>query len=353
MTVDLNLGHTRAIIGDCLELGLIRTQIAYVLATAYWETAHTMRPVKEAFWLSEDWRRQNLRYYPWYGRGYVQITWEDNYRRMGDMIGVDLITDPEKTLEPDIARPLLNRGFISGAYTGHKLSRHINDDKTDYVNARRCINGTDKAKTIAQLAHEYEYALALEDIGVGPSLEPAGLPVIRKGSRGAAVMIHQQDLKALGYFAGKVNGEFETLTDNATRNFQADHGLDVDGVVGRMTRTAMRDAKPRPERDVSEADLRAAGSGTIDDADQGEALTKRSGAGVFGLGGVDTGLAFVDKLATSQSTIEAAQATLMENWLVLGIMAAGGLVWWKGPKIMASIRGRRVADARSNAHLGR
>ena len=35
---------------------------AYALATASHETAHTMQPVREAFWLSENWRRANLRY---------------------------------------------------------------------------------------------------------------------------------------------------------------------------------------------------------------------------------------------------------------------------------------------------
>ena len=47
----------------------MREQVAYLLATAFHETAQTMQPVREAFWLSEDWRRANLRYYPYYGRG--------------------------------------------------------------------------------------------------------------------------------------------------------------------------------------------------------------------------------------------------------------------------------------------
>src|SRR5262245_39782274 len=54
---------------------------AYALATASHETAHTMQPVREAFWLSEDWRKANLRYHPFYGRGYVQLTWKANYER--------------------------------------------------------------------------------------------------------------------------------------------------------------------------------------------------------------------------------------------------------------------------------
>jgi hypothetical protein len=50
--------------------------LAYILATAWWETGQTMHPVEEANWMSEGWRKRNLRYYPWHGRGLIQTTWE-------------------------------------------------------------------------------------------------------------------------------------------------------------------------------------------------------------------------------------------------------------------------------------
>jgi hypothetical protein len=56
--------------------------MAYVLATTEWETDHTFKPVREAFWKDEAWRQVNLRYYPYYGRGYMQLTWEDNIASM-------------------------------------------------------------------------------------------------------------------------------------------------------------------------------------------------------------------------------------------------------------------------------
>ena len=40
--MDLKLGHTQLIIDTAKEYGLLRNQLAYVLATAYWETARTM-----------------------------------------------------------------------------------------------------------------------------------------------------------------------------------------------------------------------------------------------------------------------------------------------------------------------
>lgn len=57
-----------AIIQECKKQGLnLNSQIAYVLATVDWETNKTFKPVKEAYWLSENWRKKNLRYYPFYG----------------------------------------------------------------------------------------------------------------------------------------------------------------------------------------------------------------------------------------------------------------------------------------------
>jgi hypothetical protein len=85
-----------------LGLGL-KTRIAYILATTEWETGHTFKPVKEAFRRSEQWRRTNLRYYPYYGRGYVQLTWKRNYEAYGGILGLDLVNDPDLTLKHPIA----------------------------------------------------------------------------------------------------------------------------------------------------------------------------------------------------------------------------------------------------------
>ena len=54
-------GTIDAIKGMCQALGIgLPTQVAYVLATTQWETAQTFQPVREAFWLDEEWRRANL-----------------------------------------------------------------------------------------------------------------------------------------------------------------------------------------------------------------------------------------------------------------------------------------------------
>lgn len=159
MAINMKLGFTQKLIDSCKEHGLLRNQAAYVLATAYHETAHTMKPVKEAYWLSESWRKKNLRYYPWYGRGFVQITWEENYIKAGKELDLDLTTDPDRVMEPDISADIAVLGSRDGWFTGKKLSDYITLQKSDFVNARRIINAMDKADLIAGYAKDYDQQL--------------------------------------------------------------------------------------------------------------------------------------------------------------------------------------------------
>lgn len=131
---------------------------AYGLATAWWETNKTMQPVREAYWLSEDWRKKNLRYYPWYGRGYVQLTWDYNYQKADDELGLggDLFADPDLAMKADIAAQIMVRGMDEGWFTGKKNSDYAG---RDYVARRKMINGTDHDDDIASIAEIMEAAL--------------------------------------------------------------------------------------------------------------------------------------------------------------------------------------------------
>lgn len=81
---------------------------AAAIGTVAIETASTFQPVREAFWLDEDWRRRNLtRYYPYYGRGHIQLTWESNYSDCGNDLGVDLVSDPDRALDAEISARVL------------------------------------------------------------------------------------------------------------------------------------------------------------------------------------------------------------------------------------------------------
>ena len=149
-------GTIAAIRAECERQGLgLPEQIAYVLATVELETNGIFKPVREAYLKSEEWRRQNLRYYPYYGRGFVQLTWKANYQKYAAILGVDLVHNPDKALEPEIALFILVHGFKTGAFTGKKLADFINAAGADFVQARRCINALDRAKEIAALAERY------------------------------------------------------------------------------------------------------------------------------------------------------------------------------------------------------
>jgi len=161
--VDLTLGDTRQIINECKARGVLRNQAAYVLATSFWETARTMKPVRE--YGGETYLKKK-RYYPYVGMGYVQLTWRENYQKASDKLGVDFVSDPRKLLKPEHAKTILVVGMIEGWFTGKKLSDYITLQKSDFVSARRIINGVDKKHQIASIAKDYDQALIDEGYGV-------------------------------------------------------------------------------------------------------------------------------------------------------------------------------------------
>jgi|NOAtaT_7_FD_contig_31_1063947_length_1638_multi_7_in_0_out_0_3 hypothetical protein len=145
------------LIAEAAKVGLtLKTQLAYMMATIEWETAGTFEPVREAFWLSEHWRSVNFRYYPYYGRGYVQLTWKDNYSKYSGITGLDLVGNPDLAMQPEVSLTILVDGFKHGRFTTRYLEEFVNGTNTDYFNARKCINGLDKAPEIADIAADWE-----------------------------------------------------------------------------------------------------------------------------------------------------------------------------------------------------
>lgn len=148
--------------------------LAYVLATALRETASTMQPIRE-YGKGKDhpYGRIDATGKAPYGRGYVQLTWGDNYRKADAKLGLDgrLAKDYDLALDPTIAAGILIQGMLEGWFTGKKLSDYTND----FVNARRIINGTDKAALIAGYANKFLAALTAD--AAAPVAQPAPVPV--------------------------------------------------------------------------------------------------------------------------------------------------------------------------------
>ena len=98
----------------------------------------------------------------------MQLTWKTNYKRYSEILGIDLVGKPDLAMNPDAALFILVHGFKTGAFTGRKITDFINKFHTDYIGARRCINGTDHDNDIAHLAQKY--FSAIPDEVMTPSL---------------------------------------------------------------------------------------------------------------------------------------------------------------------------------------
>ena len=161
------------IVETCEKYNLSYPQTAYVLATTAWETARTFKPIKEygsnKYLSKYDTGRlaKALGNTPqadgdgqkYAGRGYVMITGYYNYKFAGEQLGIDLINNPDLALEPKYSAEILVRGSKEGWFTSKKLSDYINDKSKSYYQARRVINGLDKAQQIADIAVVMEKAL--------------------------------------------------------------------------------------------------------------------------------------------------------------------------------------------------
>lgn len=157
--------------------GLPISHCAYSLATGFKETNGTMQPVEEAYWIrnAAAWRKRNLRYWPHHGRGYVQLTWAENYARADAELAAaglikagELIANPDLAMRPDIAAFIMRRGMVEGWFAAskdgrrHTLARHLPDPVgkiEQFESGRRIINGTDCAHQIAVYAMQFQTAL--------------------------------------------------------------------------------------------------------------------------------------------------------------------------------------------------
>lgn len=133
-------------------------QAAYIFATGYWEAYNPKKPTTRFTPIKEFGGEAYLKskpYYPYVGMGLSQLTWKDNYKKEAQRLGIDLVNHPELILEIPTAANSHVFCMKHGVYTGKKLSDYINDQKCDFVNARRIVNGKDKASEIAAIAQKF------------------------------------------------------------------------------------------------------------------------------------------------------------------------------------------------------
>ena len=187
---------------------------AHVLAEVYHETGGGMFPVKETVYrtskdrnpsdatviarLDRAWAKGQLPWVKkpywrggWFGRGQIQLTHEYNYTKGGALVGVDLVSDPDRALELPVSAEIAAEGCRVGLFTGKSLADFDGPEGFDHYNARAIVNGDKRANGRKVAGHARAFEAALEAAGwraappVPPDVEPPA-PVVAAAQPTAA-----------------------------------------------------------------------------------------------------------------------------------------------------------------------
>lgn len=178
--------------------------LAYILATAFYESSEHMRPVYEGavYYNSKYynnpfytknlhfrggidekksieiarklgktgraqhnyWEQDPITKQTYIGRGLCQLTLKDNYQKFSDLLGIDLVNEPDKAFELEISVKIMFLGMLKGKFReGHKLSKYFNEKKEDWYRARNIING-DKESKYGDIAKQLNNCLLRQKI---------------------------------------------------------------------------------------------------------------------------------------------------------------------------------------------
>lgn len=139
-------------------------RLAYILATAHWETDRFNAMEEYASGAAYEGRSDlgnvhsgdGVRFK---GRGFPHLTGRRNYEWGSVTSGYDLVADPSLASDPSVSARLLVIGQMTGHFTGVGLGKFINDHRADFINARKVHNGLDRAETVADIAERYLVAI--------------------------------------------------------------------------------------------------------------------------------------------------------------------------------------------------
>jgi len=178
------------------------------------------------------------------GRGPIQLTGRANYKRYGDLLGLDLVNNPTIAATKEVGFRIAGQFWklnglneLADQQKFETITRRINgginglpDRIMYYDRAKRVMSRDDGAAVIAAAG------AAAGSADSGMPLCPS--PYLRQGSKGDGVRSMQQRLKDLGYNVS-VDGDFGPGTNAAVIACQQKNGLGCDGVVGPQTWAAL------------------------------------------------------------------------------------------------------------------
>jgi hypothetical protein len=192
------LSNIQIIIDEAAKYGLDTNQLAYVLATAHWESGLGGQLAEEGtnkYFTDNYWEKEKIKEalgnlfesdaYVYSGRGFVQLTGRlayTYYNDYSDLLAdedIDILTNPTALLDnPEVNAKILLDGMVNGVYTGlrytdenyeitnvwlvpeedrHKLSDY--DFPDQFADAREIIGGY-HGEEIAAIAEAYASVLS-------------------------------------------------------------------------------------------------------------------------------------------------------------------------------------------------
>lgn len=189
------------------------------------------------------------------GRGFIQLTGRDNYKRYGDAAGIDLIVDP------DIIKRDLKKSIEVAAAFWKTNGLNAYADLNDAVKVSRGVNRGNPNATSEANHEDLRILWTNTALGVTQAPEsvapdaqpPAGAPSLKPlqvGSRGDRVRALQEDLNTLGYNTNGVDGIYGQGTKRAVVAFQQEHGLPVTGIADSATIGMIDQAADAPVRPI-------------------------------------------------------------------------------------------------------
>jgi peptidoglycan L-alanyl-D-glutamate endopeptidase CwlK len=104
--------------------------VLYAFATINPETSNAL-PIAE-------YGGKQARYAPYYGRGYIQLTWQGNYEAAGAALGLDLVNNPDLAMEPQNAARIMAWFLTSEGRESRLRTAFANNDQ---VAMRKVVNG--------------------------------------------------------------------------------------------------------------------------------------------------------------------------------------------------------------------
>lgn len=358
------------------------TGLAYILATPTWETGKRMQPVRETYATSTKqaiarldaafkagkmkWVKRNYWKDGWFGRGYVQITHEDNYNGpLRDAVlaefNVDIHADPDAALRPDVAAFILIEGVTRGKttksdFTKHALEDFVNEVQTDYRNARKTVNPgeTDSYGPIADFATKWEEAIREARVAAGEEFRGPRASIYG-GTYSKEVEDVQKLLAEKKYDVGLIDGRWGDRTANSVLAFRRKNSLPLrDNITDKDFLAALvvgEQLDVSAERaNATTATLRAEGSKTIEHADKTDIVGKVS-IGVGTLAVVDKTLDQVQKGSETMKRIaevlDPVTSLIQQNFMLVLVGIGAVIVWqqWKIRKnaVIAHREGKTVA----------